>query len=32
MWQEVGEVAADLLLPNPGPEVERIFDKKTPIG
>ncbi len=27
MWQEVGEVAADLLLPNPGPEVERIFDK-----
>ena len=30
MWQEVGEVAADLLLPNQGPDVDRIFDKKNP--
>jgi hypothetical protein len=30
MWQEVGEVAADLLLPNTGPEVDRIFDEKKP--
>ena len=30
MWQEVGEVAADLLLPNPGPDVDRTFDKKDP--
>ena len=30
MWQEVGEVAADLLLPNPGPDVDRIFEKKNP--
>jgi hypothetical protein len=30
MWQEVGEVAVDLLLPNPGPDVDGIFDKKDP--
>lgn len=30
MWQEVGEVAADVLLPNPGPDVDRIFDKENP--
>jgi len=30
MLQEVGEVAADLLLPNPGPDLDRIFDKKNP--
>ena len=30
MWQEVGELAADLLLPNPGPDVDRIFEKKNP--
>jgi len=32
MWQAVGEVAVDLLLPNPGPDLalERIFDKKNP--
>ena len=32
MWQEVGEVAVDLLMPTPGPDVDRTFDKKTPIG
>jgi hypothetical protein len=32
MWQAVGEVAVDLLLPNPGPDLdlERLFDKKNP--
>lgn len=30
MWQEVGEVAADLLLTNPGPDLDLIFDKKHP--
>ena len=30
MLQEVGEVAADLLLPNPGPDLGRIFDKRNP--
>ena len=28
MWQVVGEVAADLLIPGAGPEVDRLFDKK----
>jgi hypothetical protein len=27
MWQEVGEVAVDVLLPNPGPDIDRTFDK-----
>jgi hypothetical protein len=30
MLQEVGEVAVDLLLPNPGPDLDRIFDKRNP--
>jgi hypothetical protein len=30
MWQEAGEVVADVLLPNPGPDVDRIFDKRNP--
>jgi hypothetical protein len=30
MWQEVGEVAADLLLPTGGPDLDRIFDKRNP--
>jgi hypothetical protein len=30
MWQEVGEIATDLLLPVPGPEVDRVFDKNNP--
>jgi hypothetical protein len=31
MWWEVGEVALDLLLPNgPGPDLDRLFDKKNP--
>ena len=29
MWQEVGEVAIDLLMPTgPGPDLERLFDRK----
>jgi hypothetical protein len=30
MWQEVGEVALDLLLPSPGPDLDRIFHKDNP--
>ena len=30
MWQEVGEVAVDLLMPTGGPDTDRVFDKKTP--
>ena len=30
MWQDVGELAVDVLLPMPGPDVDRIFDKKNP--
>jgi hypothetical protein len=30
MWQEVGEVAVDLVLPNPGPDLDSIFDKGNP--
>jgi hypothetical protein len=30
MWQEVGEVAVDLLLPSPGPDLDRIFHKDNP--
>jgi hypothetical protein len=31
MWQAVGEVAVDVLMPNgPGPDLERLFDKKNP--
>jgi hypothetical protein len=30
MWQEIGEVAVDLLLPSPGPDLERIFHKDSP--
>jgi hypothetical protein len=31
MWQAVGEVAVDLLVPDgPGPDLERLFDKKNP--
>ena len=29
MWQTVGEVAFDVLMPDgPGPDLERLFDKK----
>jgi hypothetical protein len=31
MWQTVGEVAVDLLVPTgPGPDLDRLFDKKNP--
>ena len=32
MWQDVGELAVDLFLPAPGPDLDRdsIFDKKDP--
>jgi len=30
MWQEVAEVAIDVFAPNPGPDLDRIFDKKNP--
>jgi hypothetical protein len=30
MWQEVAEVAIDVLAPNPGPDLDSIFDKKNP--
>jgi hypothetical protein len=30
MLQEVGEVALDLLLPSPGPDLDRIFHKDNP--
>jgi len=30
MLQEVGEVAADLLLPSTGPDLDRIFDERNP--
>jgi hypothetical protein len=31
MWQAVGEVAVDVLMPDgPGPDLERLFDKKNP--
>jgi hypothetical protein len=31
MWQEVGELAVDLLMPTgPGPDLDRVFDKKSP--
>ena len=31
MWQAVGEVAVDLLMPSgSGPDLERLFDKKNP--
>jgi hypothetical protein len=30
MLQEVGELTVDLLLPSPGPDLDRLFDKKGP--
>ena len=31
MWQTVGEVAVDVLMPTgPGPDIDRLFDKKNP--
>jgi hypothetical protein len=30
MWQEVGQVAVDVLLPNPGPDLDSIFHKDDP--
>jgi hypothetical protein len=31
MWQAVGEVAVDLLMPTgPGPDLDRLFDEKNP--
>ena len=31
MWQAVGEVAFDVLVPDgPGPDLDRLFDKKNP--
>jgi hypothetical protein len=31
MWQAAGEAAIDLLMPTgPGPDIERLFDKKNP--
>lgn len=30
MWQDLGEVVADVLLPTGRPDVDRIFDQKNP--
>jgi hypothetical protein len=31
MWQAIGEVAVDVLMPDgPGPDLKRLFDKKNP--